>query len=945
MPPFMAQSNRWPLTLTHWQYDLLMAWADDLVAAGGARVARGSRRRGARRRPRPSPRCRCTRRSAGRQVLAVRANQDGTGDRACARARLLPGRRARLVCAAPRSSTVPGRVQVRRHRPRALVWRTVTASGSTSCRRSRRRASRSTSRRRATWPRLLLRRPRPLRRGAARRDARRHGRGRRRRPARRVRPRRPGHGRLPRRRAVPARGARAPGRRVREAGRRAGPADRLLGHHQRHPAAGGRPRPRAVAALRAHGQHRRRPRHPRPAAAQPARRRHLRRRDPRRRPAAHRPRPGHDHGAGHRHRRPPRSHRSLRRVDGARDWGGSGSPRCGWASARSTTPTGRPGPRRRSPWPSASWPPSWPAANRVRQLRDRAAAAARRVGRPVPVRRGRRRRLRRHRRALVRLPPRDRQRRTPSVAPIGRSIPPASRRSSPPGTSTVSNLAAAAGPCTCAAAAATRRHPRGPTRRATRSARGWSSASTPTARSRARGPTGSAPFPPPSGLARRCPMPADKLQPRNRTARLAQARAAGNPVTTELESGVGNCFPGLEADLRNLERRFFPYLAVDFTSGVIAVAEVALARAQTELAPGPLLTGLSTVAAGPAGAWQVTRIAGDFAGFGQQSYLVTQLGDQHGPSDRRLDGGPAAAAGHNRDPHPATRGRARGHPRRDPRVVPHRRRRVRRDVRPGRAHPVPVLAVDARLPRLRLLLLGVEPSRHRAACRSRPGPPRTTPTGPTGSTGCAGTAPPRHRHRSEPEPRGRAAPPGDQLPVAGARRRPGRARAARALRPGHGRRPPAPPRRPGADAAVRGGRRAGRHARVSRRGLLARPRGRRRRLDRRATTPGPPLRAAAGSPRRRCGTCARSTGCSSTSTRPPAPPAPFTPALGVATVVPEPAGAPGRPVAFHPLTPDVLAYFVQVEAPSKTVDALYGAHPRRRTTGTGRTPRRRRWRR
>ena len=51
---------------------------------------------------------------------------------------------------------------------------------------------------------------------------------------------------------------------------------------------------------------------------------------------------------------------------------------------------------------------------------------------------------------------------------------------------------------------------------------------------------------------------------------------------------------------------------------------------------------------------------------------------------------------------------------------------------------------------------------------------------------------------------------------------------------------------------------------------------------------------------------------------------PFTPALGVATVVPEPGGAPGRPVAFHALTPDVLAYFVQVEAPSKTVDALYG---------------------
>ena len=59
-------------------------------------------------------------------------------------------------------------------------------------------------------------------------------------------------------------------------------------------------------------------------------------------------------------------------------------------------------------------------------------------------------------------------------------------------------------------------------------------------------------------------MPDEKLVPRNRTARLAQARAAGNPVVTELESGVGNCFPGLEVDLRNLERRFFPFLVVDF---------------------------------------------------------------------------------------------------------------------------------------------------------------------------------------------------------------------------------------------------------------------------------------------------------------------------------------------------------------------------------------------
>jgi hypothetical protein len=35
MPPFMANSNRWPLALSNWQYRLLMAWKDDVVAAGG----------------------------------------------------------------------------------------------------------------------------------------------------------------------------------------------------------------------------------------------------------------------------------------------------------------------------------------------------------------------------------------------------------------------------------------------------------------------------------------------------------------------------------------------------------------------------------------------------------------------------------------------------------------------------------------------------------------------------------------------------------------------------------------------------------------------------------------------------------------------------------------------------------------------------------------------
>jgi hypothetical protein len=129
-------------------------------------------------------------------------------------------------------------------------------------------------------------------------------------------------------------------------------------------------------------------------------------------------------------------------------------------------------------------------------------------------------------------------------------------------------------------------------------------------------------------------MPDDKLLPRNRTARLAAARAAGNPVTTELESGVGNCFPGLELDARNLDRRFFPYLTVDFgiprqtdgrLVGDIVVAEVDLARAEGDGAPEEFLAGLREVAATPTG-WRISRIAGDFVGYGQREFIVEDLG-------------------------------------------------------------------------------------------------------------------------------------------------------------------------------------------------------------------------------------------------------------------------------------------------------------------------------
>jgi hypothetical protein len=141
-------------------------------------------------------------------------------------------------------------------------------------------------------------------------------------------------------------------------------------------------------------------------------------------------------------------------------------------------------------------------------------------------------------------------------------------------------------------------------------------------------------------------MTADKLQPRNRTARLAQARAIGNPVSTELESSVGNCFPGLELDLRNLDRRFFPFLVVDLVSSSgsagnqVQVAEVDLGAAQADLPAGPLLDGLRAVEAGlRRGGWAVSRLRGDFAGFGTQSWEVSLLAqaEQREPPTRPPD--------------------------------------------------------------------------------------------------------------------------------------------------------------------------------------------------------------------------------------------------------------------------------------------------------------------
>ena len=57
----------------------------------------------------------------------------------------------------------------------------------------------------------------------------------------------------------------------------------------------------------------------------------------------------------------------------------------------------------------------------------------------------------------------------------------------------------------------------------------------------------------------------DKIFPRNLTARAAY-QVAGNPDNSRPDDAVANCYPGLELDVRNLDRRFFPGLLFNFVA-------------------------------------------------------------------------------------------------------------------------------------------------------------------------------------------------------------------------------------------------------------------------------------------------------------------------------------------------------------------------------------------
>ena len=132
--------------------------------------------------------------------------------------------------------------------------------------------------------------------------------------------------------------------------------------------------------------------------------------------------------------------------------------------------------------------------------------------------------------------------------------------------------------------------------------------------------------------------PKVKLIPRNVAAlrrglapRQTPRTVAGNPVTTRLESGVGNCFPGLECDLRNLERRFFPFLEVNISDNRIGVLGVDLTGARAASQAGnlsaadlALYTRLSQdIGAGRA--WRVARLSGVFGTLGQLALDIATL--------------------------------------------------------------------------------------------------------------------------------------------------------------------------------------------------------------------------------------------------------------------------------------------------------------------------------
>lgn len=125
-----------------------------------------------------------------------------------------------------------------------------------------------------------------------------------------------------------------------------------------------------------------------------------------------------------------------------------------------------------------------------------------------------------------------------------------------------------------------------------------------------------------------------KLVPRNaaalrraQTADSAIKPVAGNPVSTRLESGVGNCYPGLEADLRNLERRFFPFLEVDIADTEIRIVAVDSTAVTAAALPDAVAQKYRDLALGISQNQPciISRINGNFGPFGNHDLNIAQL--------------------------------------------------------------------------------------------------------------------------------------------------------------------------------------------------------------------------------------------------------------------------------------------------------------------------------
>lgn len=141
-------------------------------------------------------------------------------------------------------------------------------------------------------------------------------------------------------------------------------------------------------------------------------------------------------------------------------------------------------------------------------------------------------------------------------------------------------------------------------------------------------------------------MPPVKIIPRNAAAMRRAATVAGNPVSTRLESGVGNCFPGLECDLRNLERRFFPFLEVDFedddngnTFVRVAGVDIAGAEAMAQAGgmPAAMLALYRRLAKDVTSRrrWLIAGMTGIFGSLGQLTLNLATLGTPSAGPNRR----------------------------------------------------------------------------------------------------------------------------------------------------------------------------------------------------------------------------------------------------------------------------------------------------------------------